>query len=386
MKRILLIAAAAGALLFSCAKEKVRAVNPNATPEAVKLLHFLYEIQGKYTLSGQHNFIAVGSKYTDLVRDRTGRSPIVWGSDFSFCYEGNEPIRFQHCGPLNLEDPGNITSPEAMQSRKVAVTGLTPHEARMNLVDTVIRKYREGFIITLMWHACPPDFGDCCDGNKIWIDENGPPPLDWDALTTEGTALNNAWKAQADTIALYLRQLKEAGVPVLWRPYHEMNGVWFWWGNRKGGNGFRKLWIMLYDYFVRRYRLDNLVWVWNANAPRDTPGDEAYAFRDFWPGQDYVDVLAVDVSLGDWNRSHYEALMELAGGKPVAIGEAPQPPDLSVLESQPRWSWFMPWGNLVFWGNGMEVFGELFASGKVLAKEDVAFEDGAYTVKNRDGR
>ena len=208
--------------------------NRNATKEARQLLQFLRDIQGQYVLSGQHNFIASGSKYTEIVKEITGKYPIVWGSDFSFGYEGDEPHKFQHCGPLNLSDPGNITSFEAIKSHKVSFTGLTPPEARAQLVQHAIQKHREGFIITLMWHACPPGLGDCCNGKKIWAMENRPSQQEWDALTTDGTPTNLAWKQQADTIASYLQQLKDASVPVLWRPYHEMNGVWFWWCNQRG--------------------------------------------------------------------------------------------------------------------------------------------------------
>ncbi|MBN2320181.1 MAG: glycosyl hydrolase family 26 [Acidobacteria bacterium] len=372
-------------LFFSaCSRESVRTVNPDASPEARKLLDFLYEIQGKYILSGQHNFISTGSKYTDLIKEKTGRHPAVWGSDFSFCYEGDEPIRFQHCGPLNLPDPGNITSYDALQSLDVGFTGLTPHEARQNMVDTVIDRHSEGFIITLMWHACPPGFGDCCDGDDIWVMEDRPTRQQWDELTTEGTLLNNAWRVQADTVAFYLKQLRDAGVPVLWRPYHEMNGVWFWWCNHRGENGFKKLWIMMYDYYVNHHKLDNLIWVWNANAPRDIPGDEAYPYEAFWPGLEYVDVLAADVYRDDWKPTHHDDLVKLAGGKPIAIGEAAPPPNIDVLTSQTGWTWFMPWGNLVLWGNGVDIFRELFESGVVLAKEDVIFENGNYRIKREE--
>ncbi len=46
--------------------------------------------------------------------------------------------------------------------------------------------------------------------------------------------------------------------------------------------------------------------------------------------------------------------MKLARGKPIALGECAPPPTLETLASQPRWAWYMPWGNLVFWGNGTE--------------------------------
>ena len=372
------------AFFSSCAKESGRSVNPDASPEARKLLNFLYEIQGEYILSGQHNFISTGSKYTDLIKEKTGKYPVVWGSDFSFCYEGDEPIRFQHCGPLNLADPGDIASFEVLPSLDVEFTGLTPHEARQGLVDTIIARHGEGFIITLMWHACPPGFGDCCDGDKIWAMEDRPTPQQWDELTTEGTVLNNAWKVQADTVAFYLKRLRDAGVPVLWRPYHEMNGVWFWWCNHKGENGFKKLWIMMYDYYVNHHQLNNLIWVWNPNAPRDVPGDEAHAYEEFWPGLEYVDVLAADLYREDWKQSHYDDLVQLAGGKPIAIGEVTPPPNIDVLRLQTDWTWFMHWGNLVLWGNGVDRFNALFESGKILAKEDVIFENGNYRVYRKE--
>ena len=360
------------------------AANPNATPEAKKLLDFLYDIQGKYVLSGQHNFIATGSKYTELIKEKTGKYPIVWGSDFSFCYEGDEPIRFQHCGPLNLEDPELPTFFNNRKSREVKFTDLTPKKARQQLVENAIEKHREGFIITLMWHACPPGYGDCCDGKKIWAMEDRPSQEEWDELTSEGTALNRAWKQQADTIAFYLHQLRDADVPVLWRPYHEMNGVWFWWCSHKGENGFKKLWIMMYDYYVNFHKLDNLIWVWDTNAPRDIPGDEAYSYEEFWPGHEYVDVLAADVYRNDWKQSHHDDLIKLANGKPIAIGEAAPPPDVKVLETQSKWTWFMPWGNLVLWGNGIEIYRELFESGKILAKEDVTIDkNGNYRVNRK---
>jgi mannan endo-1,4-beta-mannosidase len=47
---------------------------------------------------------------------------------------------------------------------------------------------------------------------------------------TPGAELSKRWCAQVDTTAFYLKKLQDARVPILWRPYHEMNGDWFWWG------------------------------------------------------------------------------------------------------------------------------------------------------------
>lgn len=372
MKHVLLIMIVAGLLLNGCATNEVKTVNRNASKEAVSLLKFLHKIQGKYILSGQHNFIGTGSKYTNAIKDLTGKHPLIWGSDFSFCYKGAEPENFQHCGPLNLSDPGD----------PVSYTDLTAAKARAMLVQNVIEKHKQGFIITLMWHACPPGIGgDCCDGRDLWTWDERPSEEDWEELTTDGTTLNNTWKQQADTIAFYLKQLRDEGVPILWRPYHEMNGVWFWWCNKKGEHGFRKLWIMMYDYFVNHHELNNLLWVWNTNAPRNKPGDEAYAYEEFWPGHDFVDILAADVYHNDWKQSHHDDLLQLANGKPIALGEVGNIPTPEILSDQPHWTWYMPWGNFALMGDGPDKLKRLYAEQRLLAKEDVTIDStGEYII------
>ena len=357
-------------------KANAKPVNPHATQAAKHLLDFLYTIQGKYTLSGQHNFIGTGSKYTELVKEITGRYPLVWGSDFSFSYQGDEPQKFHHCGPLNLSDPTENTY----------FTHLSPPEARQNMVRQAIQKHNEGYIITLMWHACPPNFGDCCDGRTIWTLERRPSQEEWDDLTTEGTPLQMAWKQQADTIAEYLHQLKEADVPILWRPYHEMNGVWFWWCNKPGKNGFQKLWIMMYNHYVNHHHLDNLLWVWNTNAPRDTPGDEAFAYETFWPGHEYVDILAADVYRKDWKVSHHDDLVALAQGKPIALGEVGEMPTPDILNVQNQWAWFMVWGHSIIKRNTVEAVQALYDDDRILTKDDVIRDANDQTWKKHEKR
>jgi mannan endo-1,4-beta-mannosidase len=360
--------------LVACKEQPIMNVNPNATKEARNLLNFLYDIQGRYILAGQHNYISTESIQSESAKTFTGKYPIVWGSDFSFCYEGEEPKKFQHCGPINLTMPGD----------SLFMTGLTPKKARGRLVRNAIKLSREGFIITLMWHACPPGSGDCCDGRKIWTWDKRPSQEEWDQLVTEGTDLNRAWKKQADTIAGYLKQLQEANVPILWRPYHEMNGVWFWWCNKPGESGFKKLWIMMYAYFVNHHQLNNLVWVWNTNAPRDRPGDEAGSYDNFWPGSAYVDVLAADVYRRDWKQSHHDDLLNLAKGKPIALGEVGNIPPPEVLAQQPMWTWFMPWFSWEYREDSSrgDVVKAVYALPHVLTKEDVVMDDdGRYRIK-----
>jgi mannan endo-1,4-beta-mannosidase len=277
---------------------------------------------------------------------------------------------------LNLSDPAD----------SAYFLDVTAEEMRKKLVEEVKRKYKAGHIITLMWHCCFPGDGDPCSMNSIWTWDERPDKEAWDALTTDGTPLNEKWKAQVDKIAVYLKQLQEAKIPVLWRPYHEMNGVWFWWCKKSGDEGFKKLWIMMYDRMVNVHQLNNLLWVWNTNAPRDIKGDEAFAYKDFFPGIEYVDVLAADVYRNDYKQSHHDDLLELAQGKPIALGEVGEMPTPGILTDQPLWTWFMPWGRLVFKNNDPEKVKALYNAPQVLTLDEIERdEDGVYRVDGESG-
>jgi mannan endo-1,4-beta-mannosidase len=87
--------------------------------------------------------------------------------------------------------------------------------------------------------------------------------------------------------------------------------------------------------------LDNLIWVWNANTPRDRENDEAYDYDLYFPGLEYVDVLAADVYHNDYKQSHHDDLLKLAKGKVIALGEVGEVPSPEILDNQPMWTWFM---------------------------------------------
>jgi mannan endo-1,4-beta-mannosidase len=144
-----------------------------------------------------------------------------------------------------------------------------------------------------------------------------------------------------DTAAVYLKQLQDAGIPVLWRPMHENNGSFFWWGGRPGHWGTAQLFRMLYHRMVNVHHLNNLIWVWNQNGP--APGGEFYTF---FPGHKYVDVLSYDNYRALEDR-YYHELLTIANGKPIALGEVGLPPAPEVLKAQPRWAFFMIWAGMV---------------------------------------
>jgi mannan endo-1,4-beta-mannosidase len=125
---------------------------------------------------------------------------------------------------------------------------------------------------------------------------------------------NAAWMSTLDFIAERLKYLQDRGVIVFWRPFHEMNGDWFWWGN-KDPAAFKAAWKHMFDYFTKTKGLHNLLWVY---APDDSRGK----VTDFYPGPEFVDVVGLDNY--NWNAptldlTSYAAMTAL--GKPFGLTE-----------------------------------------------------------------
>jgi len=306
----------------------VEPVTPNASPEARALLSAIYRLSGRNILSGQHNYIGAKSKYTDQAHFVTGKWPTLWSSDFGFAAKGNDDIH-----------------------------------ARDTMVAEARRQFGDGSLIALTWRAVRP-----LEDEPAGLKESVQAKLtgeQWQELLTPDTPLHKRWEAHIDTAAGYLKRLQDAKIPVLWRPYHEANGNWFWWGGRKGENGFVALYRMTYDRLVNYHHLDNLVWVWNSNAPT---GANAGPYADFFPGLRYCDVLAADV-YGEFKQSYHDDLAALANGRPIALGEVGRVPTPAVLKDQAKWAWFMVWADLLRMSK-VEVVKELFDDPHTLSRGD----------------
>jgi mannan endo-1,4-beta-mannosidase len=284
----------------------LRPVTPQPSPEAVRLYDYLQSISGKKTLVGQHCAPLVESSRLVVVKRMMKHYPALFGQDFGFDAGG-------------MWDGINF---------------------RQRVVDEAIRRHKEGFIITLMWHAVRPTEDEPVEFEKSI--QGDLTAAEWQELVTPGTHLNERWKSQVDVIAWFLKQLRTAHVPVIWRPYHEMNGDWFWWGKKPGPDGYEKLYRMLFDRFVHFHGLNNLLWVYNANEVHA----KVDGYDTYYPGADVVDILATDVYDNDFAKSDYDGLLALAKGKPIALGEVGAPPPVAALDQQPRWTWFMLWGDL----------------------------------------
>jgi len=343
-----------GLLGGGCAS--VRPVTPNASPEAVALLKYLHGISGQHTLTGQHNYPATKDTSTLQAAAAWGKTPAVFGQDFGFAAPGD----------------------------KDALT------ARPDIVAECERQYAQGSIIALCWHAVPPT----ADEPVTFLPKPGAPTNhlasvqghltdeQWNELITPGTELYNHWCAQVDVIAGYLKQLQAAHMPVLWRPYHEMNGDWFWWGGRRGERGTTVLYRQMFDRLVNYHHLTNLVWIWSVDRP-STPERQ---FADFFPGRNYFDVAALDVYHSDFSPAYYRELMKLAGGKPIALAEVGPPPTLDVLEKQPQWTWWMLWAGMVDTGPiASGAMHTLTNNPRSLSRDDPEYIEGITPIRAASG-
>ncbi len=140
--------------------------------------------------------------------------------------------------------------------------------------------YKRGGIITISWHTNNP-----ITGKNAW---------DYSNKTIKsifpGGENHETFVGYLDKVADFLLSLKgEKGelIPILWRPWHEHTGTWFWWGANSASDEEYK---ELYQYYLKAKGLHNLVSVYNTSIEYDDP--ETYLKR--YPGDHYVDMVSFD--------------------------------------------------------------------------------------------
>ncbi|MDM7924865.1 MAG: glycosyl hydrolase [bacterium] len=335
--------AAAMTAVFIPSVAGIRPSNPKASPEARALMRFMAGLSGQYILTGQHNYPNTADGNSLFAARYAGRTPAVWSSDMGFAREGDKDS----------------------------------YLARPGIVDEAIRQHRLGSVVTLCWHAVPPTadepvtfrppFGQA-EPESLATVQGRLTDSQFEEVLTPGTRLHTKWIRQVDSVAVHLAKLRDARVPVLWRPYHEMNGSWFWWGGRHGPRGTAALYRMLYERYTKVHKLDNLVWVWSV----DRPNQPEMNFSHFYPGDRYLDMLALDVYGNDFKPAYYDSLIALSRGKTVVLGEVGNPPGPDVLDRQPKWAYYVTWAGMVRY-TPRDRYRLLVSDPRVLDREDSVY-------------
>jgi mannan endo-1,4-beta-mannosidase len=199
--------------------------------------------------------------------------------------------------------------------------------------------------------------------------------VDLTQMITPGTTLNNTFKGVLDKIATGLTTLQSNNVVVLFRPFHEMNGDWFWWGN-KNTTQFKNLWIYTFNYLTQTKGLHNLLWVWSSNA------DLTWTY---YPGSQYVDIVGVDRysaltvpkvagydQLSTYNKpfglTEWGACGPAGGCSPMDIS----PLIASIKTNMPKTAFFMAWAEAfsLDYNTGTS---KLLADPWVITRDEIAF-------------
>lgn len=298
--------------LFSCkaAAQKELPVDKEATKETVNLYNNLKRLAEKGFMFGHQDDLAYGVewKYKEGrsdIKETAGDYPAVYGWELG-----------------GIERNNNEVNLDGVPFKKMK--------------QYIKQGYERGGVITISWHADSP-FGA----------QKGA----WD--TTHGTVasvnpggVNHAlYKEWLDKVAGFLSSLKGSkgeSIPVLFRPFHELTGNWFWWGkNACTEFEYKTLWRFTVYYLQKEKKLHNLIWVYNTGGNFKTK--EEYLER--YPGDDMVDILSFDsYQFGDpqkekWFEINTNNCLKLLGeiakekNKPFALAE-------TGFEAIPYASWW----------------------------------------------
>ncbi|MBU3023811.1 glycosyl hydrolase [Aestuariibacter sp. A3R04] len=290
-------------------------VNPNATQEAVDLMAFLSENYLTSTLSGQ----------TEFPQKEDNTFPLFETQKIEAATGDDSPaiIAFDYMNYSSSYDGADFD-------------GLT--EA------IIAHKASRNFIVSALFHWRAPS-GNTGTGNGSFYTDGTTFDIAA-ALADTSSAEYAELLADIDIVAAELKTLQDAGIPVLWRPLHEAQGGWFWWG-AKGAEAFKGLWTLMYDRLTNHHGLNNLIWVFTHT---DGLGE------DWYPGDEMVDIVGFD-GYGDPRNddthtfaSQFKTLQDRHNGKKmVALTETGTIPDVQLMHEQgAMWSFFITW-NSEFW-------------------------------------
>lgn len=284
-----------------------RLATPKPSPEAKRLMERLARGYGKQSLSGTY-----GQAEDDFLAQATGRRAAILGGDFM----DYSPSRTERGA-----DPKHHT-------------------------EEMIAAAKKGKIITMSWHwNAPKDLVDTktTDAQGRTVDRSWYRGFYTEATTFDVRAALEDPSSEGyrllirdiDVISAELKKFQAAKVPVLWRPLHEAEGAWFWWG-AKGPEPCKKLWRILYERMVRHHKLDNLIWVWNSEK------------EEWYPGDDTVDLVTIDLYPADKRdplAGAFERLLDRFDGKKMlAIAEFPGMMDAArMFRFGARWAYFVSW-------------------------------------------
>jgi len=260
MKKIIMLTAAV-LFLTACPAEQEKksgTADPDATAETVKMLAGLQAATEKGIMFGHQDDLSygIGWIYPDGesdVKRITLDYPAVYGMDLG---------DIEHLAPVNLDS--------------------VPFDHMKTFVQEI---WSRGGVITFSWHVDNP-----LTGGNAW-DVTSDRVV---ASVLPGGESHETFKLWLDNLAGFLGSLTDENgnaIPVIFRPWHEHTGSWFWWGQKLcSDEEFITLWRFTFDYLCNEKNIHNLLFSYSSSG--DITNQEQYLER--YPGDGYVDMVGFD--------------------------------------------------------------------------------------------
>lgn len=247
-------------------------VDANATKETVALFYNLKTLSKTKVAIGQQD--AFNSFYQDNssesdIKKNTGFDPALLGSDFIFITDKN-----------NNNKPDNWF-----------------YQQEQKTISDVKAAYAKGIINTFSWHLREPNKEDSFYAADMTADQKA---TAFKSILPGGT--NHEWyKKKLDKIASVVLSLKGSNgelIPIIFRPLHEFDGSWFWWGaNFCTPEEYKTAYKFTVDYLKNTKSVHNILYAFSPDNSYTT--ETNYLSR--YPGDKYVDILGMD-NYGDFDN------------------------------------------------------------------------------------
>jgi len=284
-------------------------VTPNASPQAKNLLCYLYQQYGNHVLSGQQEANWNANPTNISWYNSNGmKSPAILGSDF-------------------------------MYTNGVSCSSVTPSTTR------AIAYWNAGGLIMFRYHMGLPGAGltckdDCYKDAPNCAEPSGgaPSAAFFTNVVTAGTPENTSLNAKLDYVAVQIKAMEDANVPIILALFHEtQKNSWFWWGMTSSGASFIKLYTYAFDYLTKTKGLTNIIWLMPFSGQPSS---------DFFPGPTIVDFSGGDTYGSDQPfKSLYSSCKSFMGNTmPIALHETGLIPTPSAMfPTSAPWILFNIW-------------------------------------------
>ncbi|TAE52003.1 MAG: beta-mannosidase [Bacteroidetes bacterium] len=227
--------------------------DPQATEETRNLYLNLHGLRGRGLMFGHQDALAYGIGWNAArlradVNDVCGDFPAVFGWDLS-----------------------------KLGSRRFNIDTVSFRKMR----KWMIHAYEMGGINTISWHLDNP-----LTGGDSWDTTPAVPAI------LPGGPLHAEYVKRLDEVADYIEKIQSKGrpVPIIFRPFHEHTGGWFWWGaNQCTPEQYKALWHFTVKYLRDTRGLHNLLYAYST----DIFTDKAH-YLERYPGDEYVDLMGMD--------------------------------------------------------------------------------------------